>query len=103
MKCRLRSKLYVIWVLLWANDLRDVTYRILRTKFTPKVAVDVNFEGHGEKLGFSHFKLIKVVHKAIHQNATLRETSDKDIDRRVMFWLRVSANRNGGQYQTEDA
>ena len=90
-------------MLSWANDLRDVTYRILRTKFTPKVAVDVNFEGHGEKLGFSHFKLSKVVHKAVHQNAALRETSDKDIDRRVMFWLRVSANHNGGQYQTEDA
>ena len=52
------------------NDLRDVTYPILLAIFAPNVAVEIKYEGHREKLGFPHLKLIKVVHKAVWQKTS---------------------------------
>ena len=72
-------------------------YHILQAIFAPNVVVELNFEGHREKLGFAHLKLIKVVHKAVRQNTTLREMLDKDINRWVINWLHGSGDHNSSR------
>jgi hypothetical protein len=79
------------------RDVPDTTRRTMRTLMTNALAVRMNFEGRGDKVGISDSKVMKVIIRAVKRNRLCSKATRDDIETTVKLWLRYAKDRAGGR------